>query len=671
MKLIDSWIGQKCLDWYRRVMYHHDYLFTSVLLMIIHTILCALPSILTPQDICPAQKIFVTVANTEQLLRWLYLSIFSAVPLLLDITFDYFKSTAQAVERNQWIARIIMFVALIIPGTILMIVKYYHATEHSQCLVVAALIPSQSMILLSSIFCTMFYKHIYIASEENEKNKFSIEKRAIALMVHLTLSRLIIFFYFLSGTNYNFYITTIIINITVFIHILYVLIRYIYVLLKDRIDGEFTTSQALSNFLYTFAALIFLLLGSIIIVILQITGIINTTPDLGSIHLSVYRLVFMVCFALFISVIPGRVGMYAAKLEQRKLQTRLNLIRYVSHEMRSPLNTAFLGLEFVTTELSRMHTEYISNNSNNSSNYNLYNVSNYKNNDSTRGNGAVAGGDSRAMSPTLGIANSQLNLNNNTKDKHSTGAYCTSQTHIDNTFSNKSINQPYNTTNTTKSSVSEVLDIVKQINTSCNIALYTLNDLLTFDKIDEKKLEVELQPINPWYFVLETSKPFKINANDNNIDFTIICHKYETKWYRYNQLHADEFKLSQVLRNLISNALKFTPKNGKVHIKVEMIPNYPTSGILLMNSTLGSLLRISVIDTGPGISPSNIHKLFGQYVQFNPSKLQKGGGSGLGLWISKSTYYAIYILLVLYLYDIFYMLFFLFCIPLYSNIYLF
>ena len=53
-------------------------------------------------------------------------------------------------------------------------------------------------------------------------------------------------------------------------------------------------------------------------------------------------------------------------------------------------------------------------------------------------------------------------------------------------------------------------------------------------------------------------------------------------------------------------------------------------------STLGSILRIAVTDTGPGISKPNLHKLFGQYVQFNPSKLQKGGGSGLGLWISKS-----------------------------------
>jgi len=46
-------------------------------------------------------------------------------------------------------------------------------------------------------------------------------------------------------------------------------------------------------------------------------------------------------------------------------------------------------------------------------------------------------------------------------------------------------------------------------------------------------------------------------------------------------------------------------------------------------------LRIDVTDTGAGISPENTTKLFGQYVQFRAAELQKGGGSGLGLWISK------------------------------------
>jgi signal transduction histidine kinase len=46
-------------------------------------------------------------------------------------------------------------------------------------------------------------------------------------------------------------------------------------------------------------------------------------------------------------------------------------------------------------------------------------------------------------------------------------------------------------------------------------------------------------------------------------------------------------------------------------------------------------LCLEVIDSGAGISKENQKKLFGQYVQFNANSLQKGGGSGLGLWISK------------------------------------
>ena len=48
------------------------------------------------------------------------------------------------------------------------------------------------------------------------------------------------------------------------------------------------------------------------------------------------------------------------------------------------------------------------------------------------------------------------------------------------------------------------------------------------------------------------------------------------------------------------------------------------------------VLKVAVRDSGPGISAEDQKKLFGKYVQFNPSLLQKGNGSGLGLWISKS-----------------------------------
>ena len=80
-----------------------------------------------------------------------------------------------------------------------------------------------------------------------------------------------------------------------------------------------------------------------------------------------------------------------------------------------------------------------------------------------------------------------------------------------------------------------------------------------------------------------------------------------------------------MLRNLISNALKFTPAKGKVSIMLENI----------MNGDDAPLFRITVTDSGAGISAENQTKMFGQYVQFNAAALQKGKGSGLGLWISK------------------------------------
>lgn len=510
------------------------------------------------------------------------------------------------------------------------------------------------MILVSSIFCTMFREAMYRREDdENGKSrrKFSIERRALALMVHMTLSRAITFIYFLANFDNGFKVGVVIVNTLVIVHYFFVLARYMYLLLIDRVNGEFTSPHAMSDFLYATASFVFLFCGMIALILLQLSGVLRTPPDVAAITLSIYRLIFLVGFTLFISVIPGRVGMFAARLEHQKLQTRLNLIRYVSHEMRSPLNTAFLGLEFITGELSRMHQEHLSGR--------LFHVGGTHPRGLTvaavsgiTGIGAdrdrdleLGAGAGKPLSGGRGVglqhrdtARADRNqdfaeIYENIDRSGGTGSAAHRYDPGNRTESNMS---SLTNANAAKSMVSEVLDIVKQINASCNIALYTLNDLLTFDKLDEKKLEVELQPVNAWHFVLNTAKPFKINAKETQVEFTISCGNFETRWYRRHLLRADEFKLSQVLRNLISNALKFTPSKGKVHMHVEMLPNYPTSGILSEESTLGHLVRISVKDTGPGISAENLTKLFGQYVQFNPSKLQKGGGSGLGLWISKS-----------------------------------
>jgi CheY-like chemotaxis protein len=78
------------------------------------------------------------------------------------------------------------------------------------------------------------------------------------------------------------------------------------------------------------------------------------------------------------------------------------------------------------------------------------------------------------------------------------------------------------------------------------------------------------------------------------------------------------------VRNLVSNAIKFSRSNGAVEVNI-------------YRSEKDSLprIRIEFVDSGVGISQDNLKKLFNQGIQFDAAKNQKGGGSGMGLWICK------------------------------------
>jgi two-component system capsular synthesis sensor histidine kinase RcsC len=98
-------------------------------------------------------------------------------------------------------------------------------------------------------------------------------------------------------------------------------------------------------------------------------------------------------------------------------------------------------------------------------------------------------------------------------------------------------------------------------------------------------------------------------------------------------LQADKFKIIQVIRNLISNSIKFSTCGCEVTVNVEKKSTIDTS-----TNEIKHFLRISFHDTGCGISKENQKYLFGQYVQFNANVLQQGKGTGLGLWVCKSNY---------------------------------
>lgn len=271
--------------------------------------------------------------------------------------------------------------------------------------------------------------------------------------------------------------------------------------------------------------------------------------------------------------LPSRAYKLSATLKKETLENRLNLIGYLSHEMRSPLNTTFLGLEYINGEMIAIREK---------------------------------------------ITQSTWN-----------GSLTSQTTNFKDFISVELVDSILSTSNL-------VLD-------SCRVATSTLDDLLTADKIGDGKLVLSTLQCNPWSVIKKCVNPYSIHAKDKYINFTVegIDHSKLSDQEDMNceySIEADAFKLSQVIRNLLSNALKFTPPGGKVTVLVEILPTALTkSDVSTSRKTLsGHVLKLSVTDSGPGISAEDQQKLFGKYVQINANKLQSGKGSGLGLWISKS-----------------------------------
>lgn len=166
-------------------------------------------------------------------------------------------------------------------------------------------------------------------------------------------------------------------------------------------------------------------------------------------------------------------------------------------------------------------------------------------------------------------------------------------------------------------------DYLRKIESSARSLLGIINDILDFSKIEAGKLDIE-------------SVVFDLEDVLNNIA-NIISIKSEEKALellfdtaRNVPLHliGDPLRVSQVLTNLATNAVKFTP-SGEIVVKTEVQP--AETG----QSSDTVILRFSVRDTGIGMTEEQIGKLFQSFSQVDGSITRRYGGTGLGLAISK------------------------------------
>ncbi len=157
------------------------------------------------------------------------------------------------------------------------------------------------------------------------------------------------------------------------------------------------------------------------------------------------------------------------------------------------------------------------------------------------------------------------------------------------------------------------------VQNSGSALLTILNDILDFSKIEAGKMELEQTPFDIAEVMDEVVELMEERAREKNIELFSWINSNST-----THVISDPARIRQVLLNLISNAIKFT-EQGEVLVRVTQ-----------QEETQETVtLKISVRDTGIGISPENQQKLFQAFQQADSSTNRKFGGTGLGLAISR------------------------------------
>lgn len=167
--------------------------------------------------------------------------------------------------------------------------------------------------------------------------------------------------------------------------------------------------------------------------------------------------------------------------------------------------------------------------------------------------------------------------------------------------------------------------MVRTVRNSAQSLLTIINDILDFSKIEAGKLEVEQVPISVPQIVEEVTDTLVPLATDKGIRIVSFIDPDIPA-----QVIGDAVRVRQILLNLGSNAVKFTANEddqpGTVTIRADAIAN---------ESNAGAMVRLSVADTGIGMSPEAVGNLFKPFVQAERSTTRRFGGTGLGLSICR------------------------------------
>ncbi|QHJ10258.1 Signal transduction histidine-protein kinase BarA [Paraglaciecola mesophila] len=160
---------------------------------------------------------------------------------------------------------------------------------------------------------------------------------------------------------------------------------------------------------------------------------------------------------------------------------------------------------------------------------------------------------------------------------------------------------------------------IEMTEVSVNTLSTLVNDVLDLSKIEAGKLDLDFKSFNPINLIESLCGSMAVKAQEKGLEFVIDVSRLDCV-----SMVSDPHRFSQIMTNLVNNAIKFTEKG---YIKVSAYTEQTDTGNVILNC--------AIEDSGTGIATENQHKLFSAFSQEDSSIASKHGGTGLGLSICR------------------------------------
>lgn len=168
--------------------------------------------------------------------------------------------------------------------------------------------------------------------------------------------------------------------------------------------------------------------------------------------------------------------------------------------------------------------------------------------------------------------------------------------------------------------ISEIYENIAFLKKSSQHLHHLINNILDFNKIENGKVVLENTPFDYKGLITDITRTLESSIKENNNKLKIY---FDDEFY--SDIIGDPLRISQIINNLFSNAIKFT-KNGQIEIRITTLDK----------SQNNIVFKTEIIDSGIGIDLIKFETLFEKFSQLDSSTSREYGGSGLGLVITKN-----------------------------------